>query len=546
MPALSLPARLLPDRFRRPITWLFFGVVLALGLRLVGDYGSFGDEDSERGTGQVNLTYLYEFVPPALLPARAAARLASTPDRLRLPNYRDRDYGVAFALPMALVEKASGYQNVPDLLVLRHQCVFLVCFAGLLAFYWLATQRLGSWRLGLLGAVALILSPRQFADSFYNCKDAVFLACFLIATATAVAFIRRPSLAGAAWHALACAVAIDVRIMATLLPVLTGVFLLLRWQRGHYAGRRVAVAFLLYISLLVVLVIAMWPYLWASPVTNFLRAFANMSHFRWTDYILHQGRIIQPGEPLPWDYAPVWIGITVPLVYLVGLGLSLGLLVRQLVRRRWQLFLTDHEWQDLLFWALGVGPIIAVAVLHSVLYDGWRQLYFVYPPLLLLAVRGLLAAWRWRLPWPALQTSWQALAGAAIATSLVVLAGQMVRLHPLENLYFNALAGSHPELRYEYDYWALSFRQGLEWIARHDARPHIRVRTNMPTPDAMNRLMLTPAEQARIIVVRRQQPADYFMTTYRFHQQPYNFGPPVYSLRVEDEGRRVFDIFRLH
>jgi hypothetical protein len=55
----------------------------------------------------------------------------------------------------------------------------------------------------------------------------------------------------------------------------------------------------------------------------------------------------------------------------------------------------------------------------------------------------------------------------------------MVRLHPLENLYFNALAGTHPELRYEYDYRTLSFRQGLAWIAQHDARPRIRVRSNL-------------------------------------------------------------------
>jgi hypothetical protein len=534
----SFPA----GKFRRPVVWLFFGVLLVLGGRLVGDYGTFGDEYAERNTGHINLAYLYEFVPLSWLPARAAVHLTSTPESIRLPNFHDRDYGVAFALPVVMLEKIEVDMDMGDILLLRHWCVFLVCFAGLLAFYWLATLQLGSWRLGLLGSVALILSPRQFADAFYNCKDAVFLACFLIATATAVAFIKRPSLASAAWHALACAIAIDVRIMAVLLPVLTGGLLLLRTLRGDYEARRVVLPSLLYASLLCILAVVMWPYLWENPLVNFGQAFLNMSHFRWTGAILHQGHIIPPGAPLPWNYAPIWIGITVPLVYLVGLLLSFGLLIRQLVRRRWQLFLTDSEWQYLFFWVLAVGPLVAVSVLHSVLYDGWRQLYFVYPSLLILALRGLLAAWQWQLPWPELQASWQGMVSVSITVSLVLIAGQMMRLHPFENLYFNALAGSHPELRYEYDYWSLSFRQGLEWIVQHDTRPKIRVRAR----DGMNLFMLPPAQRARLVIVSETEPADYFMTTYRFHPQSYGLGSPIYSLRIEDEGRRVFDIFRLH
>jgi hypothetical protein len=541
-------ARLLPDRYRRPLVWSFFGVLLVLGLRLVRDYGSSCDEAVGRDSGQINVAYLYEFVPSALLPERAAARLAQSAHAIRLPNYTDRDYGVAYELPLAILEKISGYQGQKDLgniLRLRHTCTFLVCFAGLIAFYWLATQRLSSWWLGLLATVLLILSPRHFADSFYNFKDSVFLACFLIATATAVAFIRRPSLGQAAWHALACAVALDVRLMALLLPVLTVGLVLFRLLRGEYPEpRQVLQATLLYVSLVVVLLIAIWPYLWAAPWTNLVHAFRNMSHFRWSFPILHQGRILPGGAPLPWSYALVWIGITTPLLYLAGLAVSMGLLARQLVRRGWRLFATDAEWQDLLLWALALSPLAAVIVLHSVLYDGWRQLYFVYPPLLLLALRGLVAAWQWPLPWPTAQVGWRVVLTGGVAGSLLLLAGQMVALHPLQNLYFNAMAGSHPELRYEYDYWGLSLRQGLAWIAAHDKRPLIRVNSNQQTTDRLNLALLPAADRARLVIVPASAEADYFMTTYRYHPQPYPFGTPVYSLRVGAESRRVLDVFR--
>jgi len=539
------PVRLFPDRLRGWLVGGFFGLLLALGGWLVPDYGTFGDESSGIESGHISLAYVYEFVPPAWLPARAAARLAATPPEFRLPNFIDRDYGVAFELPMAVVTKLSGYTDTGDIYRLRHLCIFLVCFAGIGAFYWLAAQRLASWRAGLLGALLLVLSPRQFADFFYNAKDAVFLAAMLLATATAVAFVQRPSWKRAAWHALACAFAIDVRIMGIMLPPLTFGLVALRAGHGDYPWRRVLAPTLGYGALTVLLTIAFWPYLWVAPFTHLRETVANMSHFRWDYVILHQGHVIPTVAQLPRTYALVWLGITIPLLYLAGLLVSAGLLVRQLLRRGVRLFKTDAEWQDLLFWALGLSPIAAVIGLHSVIYDGWRQLYFVYPPLLLLALRGLVAAWHWRPASRALGATWPVGVSVVIAAALLQLAAQMVRLHPFENLYFNPLAGSHPELRYEYDYWGLSMRQGLRWIVQHDRRPHIRVSSNLPVADKLNRALLTPAEQARLIIVRGSGPVEYFITTYRFHAQPYPYGAPVYTLRADYEGRRVFDIFRL-
>jgi hypothetical protein len=67
-PAASWQERLLPDRYRGLLVWLFFGLVLTLGPRLARDYGSFGDETLCRESGQISLVYVYEFVPPAWLP----------------------------------------------------------------------------------------------------------------------------------------------------------------------------------------------------------------------------------------------------------------------------------------------------------------------------------------------------------------------------------------------------------------------------------------------------------------------------------------------
>jgi 4-amino-4-deoxy-L-arabinose transferase-like glycosyltransferase len=90
----------------------------------------------------------------------------------------------------------------------------LVSLGGLFAVYRLATRRFEDWRVGLLAAAFLVLTPRMFAESFYNSKDLVFMALFAIATNTMIGFVTKPRVQTALVHALATAVAIDVRIMA--------------------------------------------------------------------------------------------------------------------------------------------------------------------------------------------------------------------------------------------------------------------------------------------------------------------------------------------
>ncbi|MFD1467496.1 glycosyltransferase family 39 protein [Hymenobacter caeli] len=524
---------------QRLVVGAFFTGLLLLGLWLVRDYGVSVDEGQSRMNGMVSLKYLGDrYFPEFIRTHGEFAAYAGLP----LPQYYDRDYGVVFELPVTWLEQALGLTSWRDIFQLRHLCTFLVCLAGVGAVYRLARRRFSDWRLGLLAALLLVLSPRLFADSFYNDKDAVFMGLFAVATNTAVAFVARPTWRRMGWHALACALTIDVRIMGVVLPLATLALLGLQAGRGAYRGQRVAAPAAAYLPLLAGLVVALWPYLWAAPWVNFAQAFANMAKFRWNSDVLYAGRLI-PAVALPWHYAPVWIAITTPVLYLVGWAVGAAAILRRLGYRRWQLYAGD-EWQDLLFLGLTVAPVAAVVLLHSVIYDGWRQLYFVYPSLLLVALRGLVAVARWRPAAPRWQRAWQPLCYGVLGASLLTTAVQMVTMHPLQNTYFNLLPGRHLEERYELDYWVLSYRQGLEWIARHDDRAHVKVAAQMPTVLESNRRMLSDYDQDRLEVVTDGQQADYYLTTYRWHPYPYTEYPQeVAALRAG--GQRVLSIFRV-
>ena len=50
------------------------------------------------------------------------------------------------------------------------------------------------WRIGLLSALFLVLTPRFFAESFYNSKDIVFMAVFAVGMNTTISFVLHRAL----------------------------------------------------------------------------------------------------------------------------------------------------------------------------------------------------------------------------------------------------------------------------------------------------------------------------------------------------------------
>ena len=533
------------SRWRRWLVSCCLGGLLLLGLATFRDYGMSFDAEASRVIGMTSLRFVAEKYKPDFITSAAQQGEFSLYTE-QLPSFFNRDYGVGYELPVTLAERLLELPDARAKFLFRHLCTFLVSWVGVLALFGLGRQRYGDWRTGLLAAGLLVLSPRLFGEFFYNDKDAVFMALSTVATYTTVRFVERPSWRWAGLHALACALAIDVRQMAVLWPLATLVLLAWRSARGEYpagsAGRRLG-AVGLYSVGLAALVVAFWPYLWDAPWEHFRQAFENMQHFRWDGVLLYQGELISSLQ-LPWHYPLVWPLITTPLLQLGLLACGLVVLVRQLARRGVVLYQRHtREWQDLLFAGLGLGPVLAVILFHSVLYDGWRQLYFVYPSLLLVALRGLVALWQalpTRVAWP------RQVALAVLLVGALSSAVQIVWMYPLQSLYFNALTGSEVRQRFEQDYWGISYLQGLKWVLAHDERSTIRVCTeeNMTPPLQLNAQILPHGDRERITVVKKPQDADYFLASYRYHPGPYDLPPAVGSIQA---GRQlVLSIFRLN
>lgn len=502
----------------------FFLILLVLGVFIHKDYGISWDEPQQRFIGQVAERYVIETLFP-----HSGVAPHQVPE---LSSFRDKDYGVVFELPAVAFERLFGLEDSRDIFFFRHLLNYFVFLAGVFALYVMVSRRLKDWRFGLIAALFLLLSPRFFADGFYNSKDIVFMATFTIALATMLSFLRNPTARMSMLHGFATGLAIDVRIMAVLIPLVTmGVLILKLLRRDIDVGVGAKMLGLYWLASALSTYL-MFPFLWEAPVANLIQTFQNMSQFqRWGGEVLYFGEFVS-GDSLPWHYVPVWISLTTPFLFVSLFIVGAVFIIRRAVLARFELWRNEEELQDLLMLGFFVGPILAVVVLGSVLYNGWRHLYFIYPAFLFVAVVGLSDIWRLLRPEKIARYAFACL----IAAVIVYQVQWMVRAHPLQNVYFNFLAGSDLKSRFELDYWGLSNRKALEYILANDASERIVVVPGSFNPLYYSLLVLDPRDRLRLdIPVTRwpQNPEGFHYVVDNYLNWARHYDPSRYSYGYE-------------
>jgi hypothetical protein len=188
-------------------------------------------------------------------------------------------------------------------------------------------------------------------------------------------------------------------------------------------------------------------------------------------------------------------------------------------------------------------PIATVILLHSVLYDGWRHMYFIYPAFLLLAIRGWVSLRGDDLVW----TFRRSLLGVVTVISIVHTAVWMWKAHPFQNVYFNTFAGTGLRSRYELDYWGLANRKALEYILKSDHSEVINVRADSFTPLSLTFDMIDARDKNRLRYSHDRNLSRYVITNYRLVTDPddakyakdYDL---FYQIRVDDEA--ILSVFR--
>jgi hypothetical protein len=502
----------------------FFAGLLLLGFHVYKDYGIGWDEPAQLKIALTNYSYIFNH-DPALL------------------SFKNRYYGAIYEL---ILLKLTNNPDIRQMYLGRHLFNFLFYFSGVSVFFWLARRLFSNAWLALLASLCLVLSPRIFADSIYNTKDIPFMVAAIFAIATLVIFLDRPGVWSAFVHAGFSAFLIAIRVPGIFIPFLTLAFLAASWvflrRPGPVIKREMGLA-AVYLALTAGLIVLFWPILWHDPLGEFVNALQNMSKFPWDNPVFYQGIPYQSAD-LPWHYIPVWIAISTPLLYLAGFGVGSAAMLAHLFRGMGNWFEGEKR-DNLILLACFFGPLLAVLAVHPVLYDAWRQMFFIYPPLLLIAISGMRTGAGWLRRLLPAQFSYAA-AAIILSVGLLEPAVFMIRYHPNENIYFNRLAGENMTQithLYETDYWGLAYKQGIDFILSTDPGENIPVMmAEIPGEDYVNDL-LPPSLKDRLVLIGQEKNARYLVADYRFHPGDYPYQKEIYSVKVG--GASILSVFDL-
>ena len=497
----------------------FFIIYLLVGLVVYKDFGISWDESTQMNLGIKTYEYVFEAQPG-------------------LFSLSNRWHGSFFQFLLVLLQNNSDIRLT---YLSRHLITFLAFFAGTVLFYFLGSRLFKNQMFALLGTLFLILSPRIFADSFYNCKDIPFLVAYIFSLFTLLKMLDSPNYWRIFLHALSTAILIAIRMPGIIIPVCTAFGLALEWFSRRIKIKKGIAIFSAYIILAAIVCYIIWPVLWTDPFHEFIYAFTRMSHFPLDLKMLFMGNTISSLN-LPWYYIPVWIIITTPLLYLIAF--LPGLLVILSHQKKWFQNQFSVELRDeVLFVTAFFAPIFAIIILKSVLYDAWRQMFFVYPSFIIISIKGI--QWGW-MKINRLVTKKRALGIA----SIILLLGLgpvlfwMVENHPYHNVYFNRLAGKDMHTiqeNYMLDFWGLSYREGLEFLASYDQSETINVFMETP-PGARNIPMLMEEDAARMAVAESIEEADYFIGNYYRHKS-YPYNNEIYNIQVGNT--KILSIFAI-
>lgn len=502
---------------------LWFGLLLFAGAcSLFSDYGLGWDTPIQTAYGERVL----DFWLSGGLDRRANTELGWL-----------HHYGVLFELPSAALHRAMGL----DPYRLRGLLSAVLAIATLPPVIRLA-RRLGGERAAVASALSLVLMPAFFGHAFINEKD-IPLACGVAWCAwSAVRLVAERDHGWGAWlmAGLAAGFTLGIRIGAIFIVAIWLAPLALagwqerqRWRVAVVPGAmgRQAVRALAAVGVVLLLVVVPWPHAIEDPCHHLLESIRMARAFPAVFPVLFNGDFIL-SDRLPVLYLPVYLGLSLSPILLVGLAVGVLLAVRSAWRR------PESRLLLVIVAAWGVLPVVAVMILRPNMYDTIRQFLFTLPAF------AVLTGWGWaavadRMA-DALHRTWIGL--LVLAVFCLVALVPLVRWHPYQYAYTNWLAGDPAgrHRRWETDYWVTSYREAAEWInarQRESARP---VRVIVAANNLSWRCFaefLDARVQWRILSGRGQDPylpkdTDYYVGTVRYGMADnLPRAPVVYSIQ---------------
>jgi hypothetical protein len=216
-------------------------------------------------------------------------------------------------------------------------------------------------------------------------------------------------------------------------------------------GQKNLVGFFLMLIVAYTVTIVFWPAALLDPLVFPLDALNKMQNF--TDYknpVFYLGEHFSADE-LPWHYLIVYMGIKLPIGFLLFFTLGVVLVLRQCR----SIVNNELPWPQIVLLVGIFIPVLYVIFRTPIIYDEMRHFIFLLPPMAVLA--GLAAGHVLEINGHARIFLRQAFVGVIIFTQVLA----VYAYHPYQYTYYNGFIGGLKGAygKYEIDYWGTSIRE---------------------------------------------------------------------------------------
>jgi hypothetical protein len=303
----------------------------------------------------------------------------------------------------------------------------------------------------------------------------------------------------------------SIRILGPLAGILVTLYAL------RSTGKKAIPALIVYAAVAFATLYATWPYLWPNPLGHLIESLRVMSQYPWPGQALFNGTQYASTD-IPRSYLPVLLGIqlTEPVWVLFFVGLTVAVIGFVKKRGYVELLVLTLVWFVL--------PLAGFVISRTPLYDNFRQVFFILPPVFLMA--GLVFEKVKRQVWQI----------ALIA--LVVLPGVsgIVRLHPYEYIYYNTFIGGEKGAfrRFELDYWGTSYREAADWL-NETAPPNAEVWVDGPA-HLLDMYLRKDLKMFSPYEAERAEHYDYVVLTTRYDLDLKEYPDAETIYKIERDG----------
>lgn len=450
-------------------------VNLIVGLFALPGFGESTDELSQHSYAERTIQAVQSLVNTGTWPAYFSEE-----------EPKQGSHGPAFIMAVTLLRSLFMSEGTPvEKLSFGHFLYFVMFQVGVASLFFLARRWVGE--AAAFGTALLLNSqPLLLGHAFMNPKDVVFMSLVTASTALGLWMVDRGGksfevtgqpLIDAIRSFFAQFLSVDVwlaglllgfssaiRIAAPLIGVVVLAYILLgrKWQALP--------RFLAYALIAFCFMILFWPYLWPNPFGRLIGSILNSAHYPDIHWTLFRGTVVD-SQHVPFLYLPVLL-----LVQLTETTLLLVLIgVFSILRKfRWDLVTLFLIWFAL--------PAAGMILMRVSLYNNFRQVFFILPPLFLIAGVGL--DWLFQLiQRPILRV---------LILFLILLPGLYanVSLYPYQYIYYNQLVGGVKGAYrvFELDYWDLGFKEAQSYLNQTaDANANIFVGDSKPSAEKFAR-----------------------------------------------------------